>query len=837
MEKHIYKAFFLVVVFISSLFFMSRNIKEEEILLEKTVVMEEAAFPLMYVKVNDITLNRLHGYASNMDANIVREATTPVSQEKEIFVCFQENETVIKKIKYELRALKDNELLDTGSISALEETEGGKSAKIRLNANLETSTEYAMKITVVSDEGRKIYFYTRVKYYDDDSGLKQKIDFVMNFNEKSFHKNKAKELAPYLETDHLADTTNYAVVDIHSGMDMISWGEMKPEVLTERVPTIKEYTKETASVQLEYFIRVKNDSGDEIYNIKEFYRIRYTTDRMYLLNFERSMESQFDVELTSMAKSEFKFGVTKDEDIPFVTSAENSKVAFVRNGGLWYYNLGENKIVRVFSFDNGEDYLRAKYDQHDIQILNMDDSGSIDFVVYGYMNRGDYEGKVALILYHYSSDTNRIKENVYIPLETTYQMLKEDISDFSYVSEKGVYYFTIDNRVYSYNISARRLKILVEDLSEDEFAVLENGKGIAWVSAKQKETIHIMDLESEATKEIHAEEGERIRIFGSIESDMIYGFVKEKDIVETTQGMLYVPAYRLQISDLEGNVVKDYAQKGIYIVDSEMNGNVIRLSRVKKSDNGYRQVSDDSILTKGDTGIKIISIETRTTDLMLTEKYLSLPDGFVMPGMPKVGKTSHIILSEDTTLHLREERSNGEKYYVYAGGTIEGVYESAAEAVCFADERMGVVVNEENRIIYERGGKYNHKVIGQLKEIRSGEGVTTIGACISSVFLHNQIRANAKDISKDKRSILAIMGEQLKVINFTGCTLEQILYCVSSGNPVIAMKDGSHAVLILGYDESSVTYFDPMEGSKKESLKRAQEMFEMAGNVYIGYIK
>lgn len=39
------------------------------------------------------------------------------------------------------------------------------------------------------------------------------------------------------------------------------------------------------------------DNGElEYYNVEEYYRVRYTNDRMYLLNFERTMDEIFRAE-------------------------------------------------------------------------------------------------------------------------------------------------------------------------------------------------------------------------------------------------------------------------------------------------------------------------------------------------------------------------------------------------------------------------------------------------------------------------------------------------------------------------------------------------------------
>lgn len=841
MQKSIYKLFILTIIFVLALIFMSRNIKEEEITMEKTVVMDEASFPLLYLKTNGYTVNRLHGYSSSIAANTVREAITPINQSKELEIELIENQTTIRKIRYEIRKLEGNELLAYGTISGLTVTSEGKAVKIKLDVNLATSTEYAMKITAITDESRKINFYTRVKYYETDYFLKEKLDFVKQFHESTLDKENGENLARYLESNHSEDNTDFSKVTIYSNLDLVTWGDLKPEVITEVVPTIKELNVETASIQLEYFIQAETDSGTEVFSIKEFYRVRYTSERTYLLNYEREMEAAFDSNLISMSKSEFKLGVTRGEDIQLETSSENGKVAFVRNGELWYYNLPENRLVQVFTFrSKNMDYLRDDYDQHNIRILTMDDGGNINFMVYGYMNRGDYEGKVALVLYHFSSDTRRIEELVYIPLETTYQMLKEDIDDFSYTSERGIFYFTISNTVYSYNISAKRLEIIADGITEDNFAVLKESHGIAWLRKKDGEKenqLVIMNLETEEETIISAPSGQRIRILGVIQSNVFFGYVKIKDIKESTDGSIILPAYKVEIVDISGNLLKTYEQSSIFVVDASVQNNIMKLECVKKTSSGYIATSSDSILNQGNAEVPIIGIRTRATDLMLTEKYIFLPEGFVMEKRPDIYATANLILKEDTTLRLNREEIVNEKYYVYALGRIIASYQDPMTAILLADEKMGVVVNENNRLVWERSGKFNRKAIGQLKETYTGGGINSIGACLYMVLQYNQIAADAKSLSNDSRSIYNVLKENVNnTINLRGCKLDHVLYFVSGGNLIIGMKNASESVLITGYDEGSVTYFDPNEGNIKVSLSKASSMFEEAGNMFISYI-
>ncbi len=841
MHKRVYKAIILTFIFFISLVFMSENIREEEITLKTTVEMRDAQFPLLYIKTGGYEINRLHGYSSNIDANVIREAMTPVDAEKTVQIRLEENGTSIRKIKYEIRELKENVLLDSGEISALDQTENGKEAKIKINTALTVGKEYAMKITASTETSRKIHYYTRIKYYETDYYLDEKMDFVHTFHEKSMDKEKAEDLARYLETDPAADNSSFAKVDIHSSFENFSWGNLKPEVITTIVPTIKEFNTETAAVQLTYFAKAKTDSGTEIYQVKEFYRIRYTSDRIYLLNYERTMESMFDIQLTSLAKSEFKIGITNEADIELVTSGENGNLAFVRQNALWYYNLEQNSAVRVFSFlGDGEDYLRAGYDQHSIQILDMDEEGNIDFIVYGYMNRGDYEGKVALVLYRFLAANNQIEELVYIPLETTYQMLKEEIEGFNYVSETDMFYFTVNSALYCYDIVAKQLKEVATGINANNFAAMieRDGHGAAWTTEEDgKKVMTILDLENGLETKKTASEGETIQIFGSIGDSLIYGYVKDADIKETKEGAVITPAYKLEIVDVEGNVRKTYKKKDIYVVDVNVNENIARLIRVKKSNGGYQEISFDSILSQGDTQTAIIDIEQRITELTKTEWYISLPQGFTMAELPKVSTTSNAILKEDTTLYLDLQEKEEEKYYIYAYGNIIESTDNAAEAILMADENAGVVINQDNRLVWERGGKFKRNTLGQIKKASVGQSADSIGACLYMVLHYNHINADAAALTAEGKSIYNVLKENLdSPLNLTGCTLDQVLYMVSSGSPVIAMKDAANAVLITGYDDSSITVIDPQGHLSKMSIKSAEKLFENAGNIFISYI-
>lgn len=54
----------------------------------------------------------------------------------------------------------------------------------------------------------------------------------------------------------------------------------------------------------------------------------------------------------------------------------------------------------------------------------MEDDGDVNFMVYGYMNRGSHEGYCGAGIYHYNHDQNVVEEKVFIPTTESFEFLK-----------------------------------------------------------------------------------------------------------------------------------------------------------------------------------------------------------------------------------------------------------------------------------------------------------------------------------------------------------------------------------------------------------------------------
>jgi uncharacterized protein YvpB len=838
--KYVYRTLILLCIFAGALYYFGKDIQEEVSDIEvKTVEMGEATFPLITIRLKDYEINQLHGYSTNLNANIVRENITPLDSSQSFDVVINEKGNNVKRVIYELRALADNKLIETNTINALEKEEENKTARIKLTEALTPDVEYAVKITLVTSESQKMNYYTRVKRVDS-SYYKEKLDFIMNFHNSIMDKKKAEGITAFLEPKAGTDNTSLAYVDIHSSFDLITWVDLKPKVVGDIVPDVEEISADTASVMLKYMVSGETESGTEYYYVSEFYRVRYTDTRMYLLNYDRRMESVFDINLTSLTKSQFKIGITNQSDTKLFASTENNKLSFVRERELWYYNLLENKAVRVFSFRQKDtDYVRDVYPEHDVQILNMDDDGNIDFMVYGYMNRGVYEGRVGIVFYKYYSSDNRIEELVYLPMNVPYEVLKEELDTFSYVNKLDVFYFTLNHKIYSYNLTTKIAEVIASDVSGDNFVVSIKEHFLAWENSNNQAEateINILDLETQAIEKITAPTGECINLLGKIDDNIIYGFAKVSNITAALDGSQLIPMYKIEIADKSNTVLKEYRKNKYYVTNTTIEDNVITLKRVKKAGSNFVQAEDDFILNRVMTSTSPFSLTTRVTDKMLTEYYITLPSGFEMKKVPATETTVNTVIREDTTLRLEDSKRQTEPYTTYARGGIEGIYEEAGDAIVQAYNKIGVVVDDKQQIIWERAVRSALKEIGGITPIYTSHGSDSVTASVTMLLKY---RFGSSEIKMKKGTVYEMLREGFKdsVLNLTGCSLEQVLYYVNNNRPVIAMKNEKDAVLIIGYDAYNITVIDPsLNRTMKIGLNDGTSLFDGAGNIFFSYM-
>jgi hypothetical protein len=721
----------------------------------------------------------------------------------------------VESVSYEVLTLDGTQSLENTNVINMTEENGYLNATLQIQNNMLLEQEYILKIQVTAG-GRDIYYYTRL-LLEDGLHLEAYLDFVTGFFEKCINKTDQSALGEVVEPDETTDQVRgLASMDIHSSVSQLMWGDLNPQLYYKPTPSLVDINGTTASFVLDYRISAVNDEGvTEIYNIKEFYRLRYTDTRVYLLDFTRSTEEVFNTDKTVLESSGINLGIS-DTDVEFAFDQNKKVVAFVQENELWTYRVNSGRMTRVFGFPQTQnmDY-RDFYDQNNIKILRVDESGDVWFAVSGYMNRGNREGENGVGLYYYEEASSTVEEILFIETMEAYDSLKLDIDALAYVTEdQEDCYILLEGIIYRIDLITREYERVVEGINTGCYVSSESNRYFSWLKEGERyesRTLYTMDFETGAVREITCDDYEYIRPICFMDEDLVYGKAMVADVNTEDEGNEVFPMYQLKIVDTDGAELKTYQPDGIYVLSATLQNNMLMLSRATLTGATFTETTEDHIVSTNTAEDVVYGVATQSDSVKQTEIILRLGTDITDKSVQVV--TSKLLAHEGSrTIEISPNNDREALYYVYAGGSMQSRWPTAAEAIREADAQVGVVINDEKEFVWERGNKKD--------------------SC--SIRLEN-IPDIVKSGTMDVEALEASLGRD--VVSLTGCSLEQVLYFVSQGHPVIAAtSDGT--VIITGYDDyGNLILLDPgAEETYFYGPNDSVELFEEAGNHFISYL-
>ena len=841
MKRSLIKAVGFTLTFFLSLFMISGVMNQGN--TDMTTEMGPASFPLVFMNIEGERVNCLHGYAQEMEGSYLRDTITVIPQGRTVQFEIDKFGTDIQKISYELRSVDGERLIENGEITNKEESKESISASVTLKDLIDTQTEYNL-IFLLETQMNEIRYYTRV-ILSEDYAIGEKIAFVEDFHKKTFDKEAAKELTKYLESNAEGDNSTYARVDIHSSFNQITWGDLQVEKVTEPVMDVKEIASQTGSFELKYIVATSEGRNKTYYNVDEYYRIRYTPDRIYLLDFERTMEQIIDEGADIYASNKISLGIT-DEDFAFVESDGGNVFAFVNYNRLYSYNVTENKLAVIYGFyDKKNADVRTIYDHNGIQILGVDEMGNVRFMVYGYMNRGRHEGCVGIQICAYNSQTNTVEEEIYIPYQKSYQVLKSEVEQLSYISKNNQFYIMLDRAIYAVDLTERIYEVLASHLYDGSYQVSESNAMIVWQENEDRykdTTLTLMNLNSKQRSEIKAGPGEVIAPLGFMGEDLIYGLARESDIVKDETGRITFPMYKVVIQDELGKVLHTYRQDGAYVTGSRIEDNQITLTRVGKNENGeYEEIEDDQIMST-----ELAEVGDNYTETVITENYEKIVQIVVKSNIDSRSiqvLTPKEVLFEggrELVIENGNEKEEKEFYYVYGKNGIAGVFMNPGSAVNLADSISGVVVNDNGAYVWQKGNRSIKNQIMAITGVETTEEKNSLAVCLDTILKFEGVMRNTEYQLNRGDTVIEILEENLppsQILDLTGCSLDAILYYVNKDIPVLAMLNDGNAVLVIGFNELNIVVMDPLTGTVyKKGMNDSTSWFGENGNCFITYV-
>ena len=841
MNKKLVKPTVLLVVFFSALTFFSILTNKEN--RDLTTTMEEATLPVMQMVFEDTIMNEMYGYTSEMDALLVRNSITPLDENRMLHIKLLTYGREIDSLSYEVRSIDGETLLVNNEVTDYLLEGESLYASVKMPGLFTDNEEYLMVWKVVSEEDT-IYYYNRIM---PESGCyaKETLDFALQFHDYTFRDDAVDFIPTYMDPA-TGDATTLQYVDLSCTLRQITWADFTGEKLTEPIASFEEITDSYNVITISYVMANVNEANEtEYYNVEEYYRLRQTSARMYVLNFERRMEQIFRGENDFLIKDSAILLGIRNKDVEYMANDSGDCVAFVQEGELWCYNGQNNLISQVFSFRNIEGIdTRENINDHDIRIVRVDEAGSIDFLVYGYMNRGLHEGEVGIAVYRYDGLAHTLEEEIFIPTTRSYEVLKTELEDLIYVNEQKILYFMWNENLYQVDLTDYTAKILFKDMSKDSYAASTSSRYFAWVEQEavySSNIIYLEDLQTGMTYEIKAEEGTYVRPVAFVGEDFVYGIANASDVTTDALGNTVFPMIQLKIlntSEDKQDVIKTYTPGNGFVGNVTVDDINVYVEWIANSGNGFAVIGSDAIMNREKEDPNKVVTDTIRTDIKQTQVVLNIKEKKNRENPDMIAAT-HILLEEERVAKITPQKE--EYYYVYARGKVLLATRDVSEAISAANKNLGIVLNEQNKYIWKRSRTNQTNPFKNLEFSESDKSENAVIKCISIMLMREEKGISVSELVSTGQTPTEVLKNTLteaNVFELSGNKVEELLYYIDEGTPVFALTGNNQAVLLTGYSATKIFYYDPLTQATHSVLyEEADAMFGAAGRRFIAYVR
>ncbi|MEE3481924.1 MAG: hypothetical protein VZQ80_08045 [Lachnospiraceae bacterium] len=823
------------------LFFFILNYQHKD----TTSEMSAPTLPTVSLTAGGREISALRAYTAEMDACYMRDAVAPLDETRILPINIKTYGNKISDISYQIRSLDTARKIAETKITDIPAAENGViTVSPELENLIEDGDEYLFVLNMKAD-GRELNFYTRI-IMPKNAHQDEIASFAEDFSQKARDGNSTA-LATYIEPAEDAantDTTGLAEVTIKSTAADVCWVGFSGDKTGDTIFEWNDISDNYSALTMYYTMR--DETGD-IYDVTEYFKVRYGTERMFLLDYDRRMMERFTPRASRVSGNNLSLGVIPS-DYQMRSNENGLIVAFVQGGELYEYVESKGEFITLFSFNEysgagREADERALWNEHAIKILSIDETGTVDFVVYGYMNAGRHEGLCGIDVMRFDATTGHTTEQTFIRSKKSFQILNANFSELIYKSSTDDFYIMEEGSLVHVNLSSMAINTIAYGLAESEYAVSDTRRYVALdggAIGSTDGTIVIKDLEAGTDRTIRPESGEQLRVLAFMDDDLVYGRVREGDIREAASGLMVYPMYELDIisaSSSSDEVLMTYAKPGLYVTDSKKEDAALNLTRVTKAEDGSLAAAPGDTIRNAEGEVnRAVSLERSPVEgkgiaaTLVMAKFGSSEN--TASGVSAY--TAPLVLmakGHDIDIQVSDVE---EQYFVYVGSRVVAATYDVTEAVSIADVQMGIVIDNSQNYIWKRGLPVTGKSGGKLSASNAGTSRGQALAAMLSAFGEN---VDVDTLLEQGQSVAAIMAATLpdrKVLNLTGATLQEVLYYVSRGEPVYGELSDDTATIISAYDAANVTLFNPATG-KTEKMGRndAAAAFAAAGNTFV----
>ena len=834
-----------LVVFVGALaFFNYHNLRSPG---DAAAEMPNPSYPVLEIGNEISDYNLMMGYRDNIDRSLVRNQVTALDSSKEVHLKLHQYGHDITAIQYVLYQKSPDDPLEKGTLNKLTDEEDGdiREGTITLTSNLKEGASYYLQMAARLDDDTKIYYYTKIQsavgYH-----VEEYFSFAKEFHENLFNEVEGMEAnAIFLEPLENSTDNSLELVTINSSVDAVFVGSMEVSEETQPRMRLREINDTYAVVEVDSLLSSQIRSGViQYYDMKETFKVRYTAERIYLLDYRRTMDARYNHEIIDSSENTISLGIQAQENVDYMSSAEGKKVAFAVQGQLWYYNYQSSDVSRVYSFssENTGD-LRNDPSDHGIKILKFNDDGNMTYLAYGYINRGAHEGQNGIQIMSYDAKSNSSTEIAFLSTSVPYETMRGDVEKFVYLNKNNVFYCILDGDLHQVDLKEKTDKILTSRLVEENLTASVDQSLIAVEAsrnvAKNRE-INLYNLESGKKITFRCKKSQRIRSVGFLTNDFIYGVASADNVARNNGGTVTFPMARLEIKDPSGNQVKTYRKKGYYIMETEIKGNVLQMKLGKKKGSFFKTTSEEDFIRykEEDTGDQV-TLTYKYSTVYRNQLFLKFPNYVYIQIEPDLLMTRHSVNGKSSGINLEKSGDQAREYFVYAAGENKATYTSLAEAIRAADKARGNVIDNQEQTLWKCMFPSYAIVAGMDNVTKVSDDWKSLAGCLTMIGAVNGREIDTDKISGAEQSVEELVEScsGYPALNLTGCSTDEILYYISQGSPVLAKYSSSRYVIVMSYNSTKIRYLNPVTGkSIADDRGEVTRKLEKAGNVFYTYL-
>ncbi len=524
--------------------------------------------PKLYNVLDDYYINKMYGYSNEMDAAVSDNILSLVLDDFSMkFRIVDADISEIEDFDYSIRKFDTNELVESGERTKVE----SDIIDLHLSSLMEENKEYSLELKLYTN-GKTYHYYSRI-IRSNTEFLKKLIDMANTFSNNNFDSNTARDNSVYLESDGTGNSRGLEYVTLKSDFEMISYNGMSLTPAEKEV-TLVNYNGKVGEIHFSFTA----DAYGKTYNIEENFICKSGAQRLYMLDYTRTINQKILNKLTVDKKIDLGMG---NRGSRIITNAKVDKIAFLADNKLFLSDGKKENVDVIYSCGKNNYIMPLKF------------GDGLYFINYGYNLDDSHIGEVGVCLLKYMEDTKKVSKLAFIKSDVDVASLKESIDELAYMGDSGMLYIKLLDKVVGLDITSGSYVTVAENLETGKYSISQDKSLLSW---NVGDGLNIYNFAVGENKQLD-NANEVMLPIGYIGSDLVVA-IQSQNISNTVNGKSVGSIFeKISIYNNLLELQKEYTYDGRYIDNINVSGNRVHIELYQYDGENFTRLGEDTIIS------------------------------------------------------------------------------------------------------------------------------------------------------------------------------------------------------------------------------------------------